>query len=58
MARRRGKVVSRSTLRMTASEARTLALLRSLPPAARQLLRRVIAEHARVHARGSNPVKD
>ena len=58
MARRRGKVVSRSALRITASEARTLALLRQLPPAARQLLRRIIAEHARVHARGSNPVKD
>lgn len=57
MALRREKV-SRSALKITASEARTLTLLRRLPPAARQLLRRIIAEHARVHARGSNPAKD
>lgn len=58
MARRRGEIVPRSALRITTSEARTLALLRRLPPTARKLLRRIIAEHARVHARGSNPAKD
>jgi hypothetical protein len=50
--------MARSALTLTPAEARIIVRLRHLPKPSQRVIHRVIAESERVHARGSNPVKD